>query len=217
MKKLILVFSIMFCFQISRSQDLPDLKAYRSDIGFNTSFLFSGILNSNPGPFDLLYKKQTKDHAANRFGTQIQFSTNANIYSYGSNYNEYSNNTISISIGKEIQKQITKYWIFYYGMDFAPYFYSNEQSSYNNSILQNQTKSNDYGLRVSPFLGLRFAINERLYVATETMLNASFGKKKATSEYYDPLTQTYSSNAKVFNQTKFFITPASGIFIFYRF
>lgn len=217
MKKLILVFSIMFCFQISRSQDLPDLKAYRSDIGFNTSFLFSGLLNSNAGPFDLLYKRQTKDHAANRLGTQIQISNNANIYSYGLNYNEYSNNIISISFGKEVQKQITKYWVFYYGMDFVPYFYSNEQSTYDNSILQNKTKSSEYGLRFSPFLGLRFAINERLYVATETMLNASFGKKKATSKSYDSVNQNYLTNEKDFNMAKFFITPASGIFIFYRF
>lgn len=208
-----MIATITSCF----CQDLPDLQKYRKDIGFNTNILLSGILYSGGSPFDLLLKKQKTSNTALRFGAQIKLSNRADLYGYNLSNNVYSDNLISISIGKEVQKQITKYWVFYYGIDFAPYFKSSDQSYTSNSILQNQNKSSEYGLRFSPFLGLRFAINERLYVATETMLNASFGKRKATSKYYDPSTQNYSSNEKVFNLTNFFITPASGIFIFYRF
>ena len=116
MKNIILFFLGLFYVQFCHSQELPDLKAYGSDIGFNTNFVFAGFFNSNPGstPFDLLYKRQKNNHLANRFGMKlsIQNSSKPNVTSNGlppsASYGKYSNYFASISIGREIQKQITK-------------------------------------------------------------------------------------------------------------
>ncbi len=57
MKNLILILFCLLSINLF-SQELPDLKAYRNDIGFNTSILVNGIINSNQGPFDFMYKRQ---------------------------------------------------------------------------------------------------------------------------------------------------------------
>ena len=232
MKKILLTIlttaAITSCF----CQDLPDLKAYRSDIGFNTNFVFSGIFNSGTtgNPFDVMLKKQKNANNALRFGTSLSVN-NYNDLSYSpQNYNQYSNYNFSISLGKEFQKQINKRWIFYYGTDIAPFvlFYKTENYIQEPNTLNLEpyllysNSSNSYGLRVIPFLGIRFNINERLYVATQTNLFISLNRKTVTQKSIDnsnssPGNYNYYSSQKIFNEGTVNITPASGIFIFYRF
>lgn len=228
MKKSILFILSLFIVHVCHSQDLPDLKKYKSDIGFNTNSIFAGIFNSNSSngsaPFDLLYKRQKNDHMANRFGLQLNIRNNSkpSFTSSGSTnqtiYYQYSSYYGSISIGREIQKQITKMWIFYGGADFAVNFQSSANSNYSNdNILQQQNTHNRYGVRFSPFLGIRLAINDRLYLTTETMLQATFAKLKSTSKSYQPTTFDYSTIEQKSNESNLYVTPATGISVFYRF
>lgn len=232
MKKLFLILLMTAITVASFCQDLPDLKAYQTDIGFNTNFIFSGIFNSggNGNPFDLMLKKQKTVNTSLRFGTSISVNTSNDLSYYQQNYNQYANYNFSISLGKEFQKQINKHWIFYYGVDIAPFiaftqreYYAQESNTPNlEYYLQSSNSTNTYGLKVIPFLGIRFNINERLYVATQTNLFISLTRKAATQKSLDndnssPGNYNYYSNQKNFNEGTVNITPASGIFFFYRF
>ena len=232
MKKIFLTLLVMAAIAECFCQDLLDLKAYRSDIGFNTNFVFSGIFNSggNGNPFDLMLKKQKTANTALRFGTSIYLNNFNDLNYYNQNYSQYSNYNFSISLGKEFQKQINKHWIFYYGVDIAPFilftqveYYFKESNTPNlGYYLQNLNSTNIYGLKVIPFLGIRFNINERLYVATQANLFLSLNKKSVSQKSIDnsnssPGNYNYYSNQKSFYESTVSITPASGIFFFYRF
>jgi hypothetical protein len=45
-----------------------ELPAYSRDIGFNTTFIFEGIFNSETTSFTLMYKKYVFESKSNRFG-----------------------------------------------------------------------------------------------------------------------------------------------------
>ena len=232
MKKLFLIFLVTSASTSCFCQDLPDLKAYQKDIGFNTNFIFNGVFNSggNGNPFDLMLKKQKTATSAVRFGTSINFNTSNDLSYYQSNYNEFILYNFSISLGKEFQKQINKRWIFYYGVDVAPFiaftqmkYYIQDSNTPNLEYhLESQNSTNTYGLKVIPFLGIRFAINERLYVGTQANLFLSLNRKDVTKKSVDNSTSSpgaynYYSNQKSFYEGTVNITPASGIFFFYRF
>ena len=186
-----MIATITSCF----CQELPDLQKYRKDIGFNTSILLNGILYSGGSPFDLMLKKQKTSNTAFRFGISIYAaaSNDVNVYNQ-QGYNQYSNYNLSISVGKEIQKQINKRWIFYYGTDLAPFINFNQRKNYSQNTssnlsyyLYNQNNVRTYGLNLIPFLGIRFDINERLYIATQINLICSFNRKEASQKLVDAI------------------------------
>ncbi len=221
-----MIVTITSCF----CQELPDLKKYNKDIGFNTNILLSGILYSGGSPFDLMLKKQKASNTAFRFGISIYAaaSNDVNVYNQ-QGYNQYSNYNLSISVGKEIQKQINKRWIFYYGTDLAPFINFNQRKNYSQNnppnqsyYLFNQNNTITYGLRLIPFLGIRFDINERLYIATQINLICSFNRKEASQKLVDANSISsnnyiYNSSTRSFNEGSLNLNPASGIFFFYRF
>jgi len=212
--KTILTIILVSIFSIGYSQELPDLKAYSKDIGFNTSFLLNGFINSSGNPFAVMLKKQKTSNSAIRFGTSlyVDISTNG---SGGATYYQYDNYSISLSIGKEKQIQLTKKWIFYYGGDLAPFYQFYKQQYYQSNDLQNENQSNELGLRISPFLGIRFQINERLYVGTEALLRLSYSRNETSWRYNNGA--TFIETSKGFNNIAIQALPATGVFIFYRF
>ncbi len=201
----------------SFGQDLPDLTTYSKDIGFNTSILLSGILSSYASPFDIMLKQQKTSNTAIRYGCKLFVDVNTNTYQSSNSYYQNENYFISISVGKERQAQLTKKWIFYYGGDLAPFYESYKQSNYETGQLRYENLNSEIGLRVSPFLGLRFQINSRLYVATEALLRLSYGRKEASWKSYDNFNNVGNQTSQGFNNVKLQALPATGIFVFYRF
>lgn len=199
------------------SQDLPDLKKYSKDIGFNTSVLLNGIINSSGSPFDLMLKKQRTSNTATRFGMSLYADINTNTSTGSNSYYQYNNYRMSISVGKEKQNQLSKRWIFYYGGDLAPFYQFNKRRYYNSNKLQDENGDTEIGLRVSPFLGIRFQINERLYLGTEALLRLSYSFKEASWKSYNGFNNDYTKNNESFNNLHAQAIPATGVFIFYRF
>jgi hypothetical protein len=199
------------------SQELPDLKAYRHDIGFNTSILVNGIINSNQGPFDFMYKVQKSSNTAIRLGASIYGSVGTDFYSNSTNYQKRENWAFNISFGKEKQQQLSKRWIFHYGMDLRAYYSNYNTDSYSDANLYNTTNFETWGGGVAPFLGIRFQILEKLYVATEASLRIAYGREANSWTNYDSNNTVTSSNSDSFNNLKLYAQPAAGIFIFYRF
>lgn len=199
------------------AQELPDLKAYRHDIGFNTSILVNGIINSNQGPFDFMYKVQKSSNTALRLGASIYGSVGTDYYSSSSNYQKRENWAFNLSIGKEKQQQLSKRWIFHYGMDLKAYYTNFQADAYSGGNLNNATSYETWGGGVAPFLGIRFQILEKLYVATEASLRIAYGREANSWTNYDSNNTVISSDSDSFNNLKLYAQPAAGVFIFYRF
>ncbi len=212
--KTIITIIFVSIFSIGYSQELPDLKAYSKDIGFNTNFLLNGFINSSGNPFAVMLKKQKTSNSAIRYGTSFYVDIFASG-SGGAAYYQYDNYAISLSIGKEKQTQLTKKWIFYYGGDLSPFYQFYQQQYYQLNDLQNENNNSELGLRVSPFLGVRFQINDRLYVGTEALLRLSYSRKQISSKYNNGA-EFIKSNHN-FNNIDIQALPATGIFTFCRF
>ncbi len=211
-----LAFLLILVSGYSFSQDLPDLKAYSKDIGFNTNFILNGIINSSGSPFDIMLKKQKTSNTAIRYGTSFYVNLSTNTNTGSNSFYQTNSYSLSVSIGKEKQNQLSKKWIFYYGGDLAPFYNSYELNYYNSGQIQSNNNNNDFGLRLSPFLGIRFQITDRLYVGTEALLRLSFSRNEAGWKSYNNATVTAESSNS-FNNLRFHALPANGIFIFYRF
>jgi hypothetical protein len=126
MKKYLFILLCLVFLNKTFAQQLPDLNAYSTDIGFNTNILLNGILSSSSSPFDIMLKKQ-KNNSAIRWGASLYVVKNFNPNVNNSNYDLREDYSFSISVGKEIQKQLSKHWIFYYGGTIAPNYSSTIQ------------------------------------------------------------------------------------------
>ncbi len=216
MKSYLSLLLVLFAIH-SFAQELPDLKAYSNDIGFNTSILMNGIISSNQGPFDFMYKRQKSSNSALRLGGTIFASVNTNVYSSSINYDKYNNWSASFSIGKEKQKQLTKKWIFYYGADLGIFYNSSFTETHYNSQLYTENEIINYGGRIAPFLGIRFQITDKLYAATEASLRLAYGRKSASWTWYDTTTGEANTQKEDFGNVNIFAQPAAGVYVFYRF
>ena len=189
------------------------------DIGFNTNIVLDGIFNSNSGLYNFIYKKQVTPNTAIRYGLIFNISLAPTPNSSTGSYSTRTSVYIAPSIGKEWQNQITKKWILYYGASIRPEFrnYSDEYSNFNNGNNTIQTSSSEsYGVSFLPFLGLRFAINEKLYLATEATLNVNYYYQSSnsfiTNQGVTTTTSNYGNHGLNANTG-----TAGGIFVFYRF
>jgi hypothetical protein len=214
-KTLLIALLSSLLYSASGQSNDPDGN-YKRDVGFNTVFILQGVFNSNSTPFSLMYKKYTSDNRALRFGTSININLNRDNPSNNStsNYSKTSYASISAAFGKEFQKLITTKWTWYYGGDLIPSFYSDEYLNYQNGNKYSENKTKSYGLSVRPFLGIRFALNPRLYLSAEANLSLGYTKGKVFQKYFDPENIVIDNDNTNYSVTA---SPASGIFIFYRF
>lgn len=205
---------IMLCTMFTMAQD-PDPAKPMRDIGFNTTFLLQGVFQSSQVPFSLMFKKYTADNRALRLGLDVYMNLNrVDAYSGSSNYNDASTANISLAIGKEYQVPIDKHWTWYYGGDITPFIILSTQKSYDRGDLYYSAENNSFGVGLRPLLGIRFNINPRLYLSAEANVMLQYARKRdygkfesADSPYVDT-----SSNNIVFN-----MSPATGLFLYYRF
>ena len=203
MKNILIASSFCLMSISSFAQAMPE-KEFKKHIGFNTTIILNNIFQPSGAPFTLMFKNQTKGNQAFRLGASLFFS---NVYSNNNNQAQQNfNNNIQLTIGKEFQSSITKRWLWYSGADIAPYF---QLSGFE---LTNQKITNiSYGLSLRPFLGLRFNINARLYVATEAGLGLTYGFTNNTN------TNNSVTNKSDGNQFSFGLNSASSLFLFYLF
>jgi hypothetical protein len=165
-----------------------------------------------------MYKTYTSEHKATRFGLSISAGVNKNNTAAG-NTGYYSNGqqvNLSLNLGREFQVALPKNWTFYYGGDLQPLF-----SLYNRDDFQSYAKyySHRYwnaGLGLRPFLGMRYNVSERLYVAAEAGLTLSYAYNKTQDRNLPqnaPTTENDTHGYSFALNTQ----SAYGIFLFYRF
>lgn len=190
--------------------------SYQHDLGFNTNFIFQGLFQSQPqAPFAVMYKKYKTENNALRLGADLSFySTNNSGTVTNSSFSDNSYGSIALTIGFEKQKVLGGKWMWYYGIDAVPSLSFNQSTSFNNNLKTGSTKNSSLGLGARPFLGIRFNINSRLYVAAEATAMLAYVSSKNVQKTYNP-EQTVRDMTT--SNVNFSLTPASGIFIFYRF
>ena len=214
--KILLSFVVtlgLFCTTLQAQENQKEIK---NNLGFNTNVIFNGLLNTGGGQYNLMYKRETSANHAIRYG--LTFGVNL-ISESGMNPNYSTNNNynFSPSVGKEWQISVSKKWIWYYGADIRLNLSGSTIESYTNSIKSSRQQTDRYGISFNPFLGIRYAISDRLYLATEANLSISYASQKIKNLTCDvnglsTVTQDYSN--QLYNAGT---GSAVGIFVFYRF
>lgn len=198
----------------SFAQENPE-STYSKDIGFNTTFLFQGILNSGETPFSIMFKKYTSENKANRFGLNLYMNlNNENINQGNVNYQVNSSASVSVNVGREIQKPITIKWVWFYGGDIIPFYEFKNTKTFQNNLEFYRYESSSYGVNLRPFIALRYNINSRLYLSAESSVNLGYMRTNQLSEYQQPKSVERDTQG---NNISFYVNPASGLFLYYRF
>lgn len=200
---------------IATAQTSPEEKEYANDVGFNTTFLLEGIINSGQTPFTLMYKKYKDNNNPLRLGVRLHMNLSDVNDNGSSNYNYTSDASFSAVVGKEFQKEINKNWVWYFGGDIVPTigYYDYEYRSSNDYRQTVNTKS--VGLGFKPFLGIRFNINSRLYLSTEFSFGPSYSYTWTKREEGYP--GNISNTDVEVGRFNFSMSPAYGLFLYYRF
>jgi hypothetical protein len=187
----------------------------KNDIGFNTNIVLNGILNSSGGPFVFMYKRQLGDNKALRYGLtlNVSMSSPSGTLNNGSDQSSYF---VNPSFGKEWQSTISKRWIWYRGMDIRGTISQNKFSNYFNGNETFQQERLAYGISFSPLIGVRFAITNRLYAATEANFNIGYNFENIITKSFINGNQT---SIDEFSNNRFNVGTVSafGVFLFYRF
>jgi len=217
-KRLFIIAVIAMTFTLAsyaQENNAPENSPYRKDLGFNTSFILNGVFQLQSTPFSIMYKMYGAENKALRLGldANIQSSKSDGEVINGS-YTNSSSVVISLSVGKEFQQHLGEKWIWYYGVDVAPSFTQSHSEYIEHDEQRQSFKTSSYGIAARPFLGIRFAINSRLYLAAEASARLSYNKSSQLNKSYNP-DQTLRDITS--NNFDFSLNPASGIFIFYRF
>lgn len=213
-KSTVIAFAILSSYAFCQDEK----KEPSHDIGFNTNIVFNGIFNSNNNSsYNFIYKVQKTPTRANRYS--LNFSINLDNWPNLSGYDYTSNNVfIAPTIGKEWQTKVAQRWIWYYGLDLGPTYsisYQENNSINNNVVNQNIYDRRSYGASILPFLGIRFAISEKLYLSAEANMNFAYSYllNKNTTISVGVKNETSGSSMNFRARTG----AATGIFVFYRF
>ena len=212
--KILLAILFTCTLSIGLAQQSSTRDTLKNDIGFNTTFILNGILNTEPTPITLMYKRYTKDYQAFRIGLSTRTNlakTKASINdSISSNKNSLFH--LSLSLGKEFQRELNKNWIWYFGADLVPsYSFSKDFKSGLSLNGTNKRKTETYSLSAKPFMAIRFNIHKRLYLSAEASLSVGYTK---ISQAYTNSTFNPDTDASSFYIA---LSPAAGLFLFHRF
>jgi hypothetical protein len=162
-----------------------------------------------------MYKKYKTDKKALRFGIDGYF--HVNDYNEKSTYTSFSNTSYistDISVGKEFQKSINERWVWYSGGDIVHSYYSNSNDYFQNNIKVQTQRNYNLGIGLRPFIGIRFNINSRLYLSAEASLIARYTYSRHYAKNLDSSTVTIDRRGSSVSTS---LSPASGLYLFYRF
>jgi hypothetical protein len=193
-----------------------ETKTFKHDIGFNTAFILQGVFNTNSStPFTLMYKTYQNDKKALRFGVGGSFNVNDfNDKAVNSNYYNNSNISINISVGKEFQQSISQKWMWYSGGDIVSSYYSATNDYFQDNLKIQTQRNYNLGIGIRPFIGIRFNINSRLYLSAEASLTSQY---TFSSQYAKIVNSNTVTSDRKGSDVSTSLSPASGLFLYYRF
>ena len=167
-------------------------------------------------PVSVMYKRYNAENRALRIGLDLSLNisnTDGNALP-NDNYSDASTLAVSLLIGKEFQEALGGRWMWYYGADLAPTFARQHLGFFANDQKTGSQTITGYGLSLRPFIGIRFNINSRIYLAAEANASLAYSVNNTLQKNYNPGETVKDLKTSNVN---FGLDPASGIFIFYRF
>jgi hypothetical protein len=211
MKKAILTSSFILIFGISFSQvksiKSDTNKVYHNELGVDvTGFFrrffplvqtdyFGQYYYIESPTYYLTYRRLFK-YGNIRAGIGGDFSRrDVKNYFNTSDTKTYISLTHSLStrLGWEFTNELSKRWQVYYGLDFkyAKQYYNNNGYSFNSDyIMGYESSAQKYG--ISPLLGFRFKLTNRLSLTTEACLSVNF-ENSQSKRTYTPTSPFYPS------------------------
>lgn len=201
-----------------------DSMTYRHHVGTNTELIFGSLVERTYFPFQLFYKYQLKQNKALRLQIDTRFSIKGeNPPLNGGIITETRSGNGGISYGYEWQNYFSKRWAFYYGGDIRLGISGTAieaKPNLVNSSSPNIVNSFSYSIRAKPFIGIRFNINSRLYLASEASLALTYFRSTFKNKLYNNdgtnliLISEQKSKTYDFDIEGY---PFSGIYVFYLF
>ncbi len=185
-----IVTSLLFVITINAQESYTD-KKHEINLGFFNIF----NLTESPG-LGIGYKYHLKKGAI-RLNSSFNISNTdyeSNNYLSTISYNKYK-----IKTGYELHQNINKFQ-FFYGSDIS-YNAENEKTE-NSSDYFIEEKTKGYG--VSPFVGLKFFINQRVSISSETNVSILFSESKQKITIINSSTQTIENST---SQTEIGLIP----------
>jgi hypothetical protein len=205
------------------AQTADSTRSYRHHIGLNTQFAQDQFFNPNARtPLQIMYKRQNKGNSAWRIGLgaiyRVEETTWASLRDVGNTY--YLNG--NISLGYEWQQPITKKWLIYYGVDanlFLQYKKFDGERDFdiviNGVLIKPKGFDENYTLMptISPFLGGRFHLRNRFYIAAEVSLQMYYEKKQQNIRFEG---KSIGVKGDIdYTNYGLSLKPYSGVYLFY--
>lgn len=180
----------------------------KNDFGFSTRFF-----NSPATPFIIMYKRTIGNGVALRGGLNLTYSSTRNNLTDDAGYTDVTTYTIAPSVGVEWQKKIANRVIMYYGTDLRLSLGNTRTEDHTGNVFLSVTTNDNNITTLSPLLGIRYALMDRLYVATETNFNFSW---TSTNNQRNTIATGVinTSSSSVFNMA---LQAGVGLYLFYQF
>lgn len=195
MKKTILIIVIaVFTYLGSIAQDSTNLKNNDQlneigiDItGFIKQFVISTDQNNYYAPIYLVNYRRLFKAGNIRFAIGGDYNNSDTKDINEQDKLKYKSYSIAALVGWEFEEKISKRWKIFYGLDFRTYiYYEKDDVLYNDAeyTVTHERKNRNFGL--APLLGIKFQINKRLALLTETSFGFYF-QNAEESRYYNSL------------------------------
>jgi hypothetical protein len=200
MKRYLIALVFTFVTVTVFAQDTIPPKVYRNEFGIDATGFIKQFLNFSNDEFPVFYSetyyltyrrhlKSGNIRAAVGGGfadydIPTPFAGDSNIYHFKS-YN------IDYRVGWEFTNELSKRWQVFYGADFRhSLMYTKNDAPFWNGGYANGSESKVQSFGLAPLLGIRFRINNRISLSTETSFSINL-EQAESRRYYLPVTSQY--------------------------
>lgn len=182
MKKIIfslaIVITTSFAFGQITVRDTT-IKVFNNIIELNANGIFHQVLNLSGNSYYnskymVGYKRIFKSNA-------LRVNLGGSVYIDNTTSNDTlkdgrKGNSLNAGIGLEHYSYLRKKWNFIHGVDIIGNYNENYYLQGNSSISSYEETQINYGIGVSPFLGLQYKINSRFSISTEASYDIIYSK-----------------------------------------
>ena len=165
---------------------------YRHHLGLTASPQLDQFFKVNRSlPVGLLYKREFKLGRLMRLGIQLTQNSNNRLDGATNPAPAYVNNNfafnVAVSAGREYSRTLSRHWTVTSGADLvAGYGYARFHSegavnAYSGELARRERTDTDhfYSLALAPFVGVRYSLHRKIYVAAEATVSLAYRRFQA--------------------------------------
>lgn len=231
MKKELTLLALLVCLcQLTKAQT-TDTSSYKHHFGIVASPTLEKVFTNNSSlPVGLIYKRQSNNNRMFRstlIGSRNSYNQSVDVpNSTSSNLSTWNGFNVQLTVGYEWNMPLNNKWLLYYGAEAGPTYGWNNSKNQNpyfdssgQGTVSHSQKYRTVGGIIRPFSGLAYQITDRLSIAAETAIVASFYRSRnkmidehITSGYQSSNEHSYKTDGSSINYK-----PISNISLLMRF